>query len=96
MLALLAFVTLVSKQAFEARRRQLGVTHSVLDRFVAEITLNRAGIDAVVRQLVAAGVPEHVRVHLELEACNLAGTFDHGLEAAIGERCPALADEDEW
>jgi hypothetical protein len=58
MLALLAFFTLVPKQAFEARRRQLGVTHGVLDRFVAEIALNPAGIDAGCKaDMLSRGAP---------------------------------------
>jgi hypothetical protein len=39
----------------------------VLDRLVTEICLDRAGIDAVVRQLETAGMPQHVRVYLHIE-----------------------------
>jgi hypothetical protein len=52
----------VSKQALEPSRCQLGVTHRMLDRLVAEISLDRSGIYAVVGQFEAAGVAQHVRV----------------------------------
>ena len=35
---------------------------------MAEIGLERAGVVAVVGELVAAGVPEHVRMDLDLQA----------------------------
>ena len=38
----------VSKQALEPSRCQVGVAHRMLDRLVAEIGLDRSGIDAVV------------------------------------------------
>jgi len=38
-----------------------------MDILVPEIGLQRAGIGAVICELVAAGVPQHVRVHQELE-----------------------------
>ena len=40
----------------------------MLDRLVAQIALDGAGIDAVVRQFVAAAMPQHVRVDLHVEA----------------------------
>jgi hypothetical protein len=49
----LRWAPLIPKQAFEARRRQLGITHRMLDRFVPEVGLDRTGIDALVRQLKA-------------------------------------------
>ena len=39
----------------------------MLDRRVAEIGLNGPGIDAVVRQLEAASMPQHVRLDLHIE-----------------------------
>jgi hypothetical protein len=87
--------TLVSEEAFEARRRQLGIAHRVLDRLVAEIALDRAGIDALIGQLIAASVPEHVRVYLHVETRSLARTVHHRLEASGREWRAALADKDE-
>jgi hypothetical protein len=51
----------------EAGRRQLGIAHRVLDVLVAEIRLQRTGIDAVIGELEAACVPQHVRMHWETE-----------------------------
>ena len=44
----------------------------MLDRLVAEIGLDGPGIDAVVGQLEAAGVAQHVRVDLHIEPSSLA------------------------
>ena len=49
-------------RSLEAGRRQLGVAHGVLDVAVPEIGLQRPGIDAVIGELEAAGVPQHVGV----------------------------------
>ena len=57
-----------------------------------EIGLDRAGIDALVRQLM----PEHVRVKLHVEAGSLTSALYHRLEAALRKWRPALTDEDEW
>ena len=55
---------LVSPKTLKPSGRQLCVAHRVLDRLVAQIALDRAGIDAIVGQLVAAGVTQHVWVYL--------------------------------
>src|SRR5580693_264449 len=57
----------------------------MLDRLVAEIGLDRSGIDAVVGQLEAAGVAQHVRVDLHIEAYSLTSALDHRLKATLGE-----------
>ena len=82
--------------ALEPRRRQLGVTHRMLNILVPEIVLYGSGIDAVVRQLEPTSVPKHVRMNLHVEASRLASALDHRLEAAFGEWHPAFTDEDEW
>ena len=89
-------VVRIPEQPLEPLRRQLGVSNRVLNGLVAEIALDRAGIDAIVSQLVAAGMTQHVRVHLELELCLLAGPLDQGLKASAGERHATLTDKDEW
>jgi hypothetical protein len=43
---------------------------------VAEIGLDGPGIDAVVGQLEAAGVAQHVRVDLHIEVCSLTSALD--------------------
>ena len=52
---------------------------------MAEIGLDGPSIDAVVGQLEAASMPEHVRVDLDIEACSLASALDHRLKATLGE-----------
>jgi len=50
---------------------------------MAQITLDGSRIDAVVRQLVAAAMPQHVRVDLHVKASRAGRAFHHGLEAAF-------------
>jgi hypothetical protein len=68
----------------------------MLDRFVPEVGLDRPGIDALVGQLKTAGVPQHVRMDLHIEASGITGSLDRRLEAALRKWRPALTDEDEW
>lgn len=49
----------------------------------------------LVRQRVAAGVPQHVRVRLEAQLCLGTRPLDHAGEASSRERCSALRHEDE-
>jgi len=67
-------------------------SNGVLDRLVAKIALDRARIDTLVGQLVAARVAQHVRVDLHIESCGLSCAFDHCLESPDRKRCPALTD----
>ena len=55
-------------EVLEPVRRQLGVAHGVLDIFVAQIGLQRPRIVALVGQREAAGMAQHVRMGLEVEA----------------------------
>ena len=74
---------LILEKALKARRRQLGVSDGVLDRLVAQIALDGARIDAVVRQFVAAAMPQHVWVDLHVKVRRASRAFHHGLEAAF-------------
>jgi hypothetical protein len=62
---------------------------------MAEPALDRPGVVPLVGEGVAAGVPQHVRVGLELKAGASGRSLDHPGEAGRGERRAALADEDE-
>jgi hypothetical protein len=62
---------------------------------VPEVGLQRPGIDPVIGQLEAAGVPQHVGVHLDPKLCGHACALDHTVEAFGRQRRPALGDEDE-
>ena len=86
-------ISLISKQIFEARRGQLGIAHRMLDRFVSQIALDRAGINAIVCQLVPAGVAQHVWVYLNLERRCAGHAFDHCLKAQRRKRSRTLADK---
>ena len=57
-------------------RRQLGVDGRVLNVPVAHVDLDGAGIDALVGEIEAAGVTEHVRVHREPYACIVTSPCD--------------------
>ena len=50
-------------------------------------------VRAVVRQFVAAAVPQHVRVDLHVKVRRAGRTFHHGLEATFREWRTALTDE---
>jgi hypothetical protein len=52
---------------------------------VTEISLNSPGIDTVVRQLKATGMPQHVRVKLHIEASDPTSTLYQRLEATLRE-----------
>jgi hypothetical protein len=54
-----------------------------------------ARVVALVGERVAAGVPEHVWVRLELQARASRGALDHSGEVGCSERRPALADKHE-
>ena len=54
---------LVLPETLEPRWRQLGVAHRVLDVPMPEIGSQRSGIDAIIRDLEAAGVSRAMRWH---------------------------------
>ena len=56
---------LIFPKSFEPVGRKRSVARSVLDIAVAEISLQRARIDAVICQLVTAGVAQHMRVRFD-------------------------------
>ena len=53
---------------------------------MAEPSLDRPGVVALVGKGVAAGVAQHVRMGLEIEAGAGGGALDHPGEASRGER----------
>jgi hypothetical protein len=60
---------------------------------VAQVVLDCAGVLAIVCELVAAGMPQHVTVNEEGEARGLANPRDHALIAGHAQGCQALTDE---
>ena len=67
----------------------------MLNISVAQIVLQRPGIDAVVGELVASGMSEHVRVRLEGEPRLLAGPLYQAGEPGRREGRLAFRHEDE-
>src|SRR5664279_6369105 len=65
----------------------------MLNVAVAEVSLQGPRIMPHVRQSVAAGVAEHVRVRLEGQLGLPARAFDHAGEASRTKRCPAFRGE---
>src|SRR5690242_19799264 len=58
---------LIAPEAFETGRGQLGVAHCMLDILVPEVGLQAASVDALVGQLVTAGVTQHVWMNREVK-----------------------------
>jgi hypothetical protein len=58
----------LSPEVLEPVRRQRRVDGRAGDRAMAEPPLDSPGVVALVREGVSAGVPQHVRVRLELQA----------------------------
>jgi hypothetical protein len=57
----------ISKEFLEPQRRQGGVARRILDVAMPEIRLDRSRVVAIVGELVAAGVPQHVGVRLDAQ-----------------------------
>jgi hypothetical protein len=62
---------------------------------MAEPSLDRPGVVALVGQRVAAGVAQHVGMGLDLKLGASRRALDHPGKAGRGERRSAFADEDE-
>jgi hypothetical protein len=54
-----------------------------------EVGLYTTGIASLVRQREATCVPQHMRMHLDVEASGHRCTLQHSREAGRCERCPA-------
>ena len=62
---------------------------------MSEIGLQRPSIVSPVRQRVAAGMPQHVRVGFKAELGLGTSTLDHTREPGRAEGCPSLRCEHE-
>ena len=72
---------------------QLGIADGVLDVLVTKIMLERASIVPIVRKLVPAGVPEHVRVDAEWHLRGLTEALDEAVETYGAHRPATLRNE---
>ena len=88
-------VGLVLPEAFELVRRQGRVSSRVLDVAVAEVSLQRAGIFAVIRELKTAGVSQHMGVRLDAEIGHDRRPLDHAGKAGRRQRRTAFRHEHE-
>ena len=80
----------VLPEVLESIRRHFGVSHRVHDVFVAHVVLERPSVVSVVGELVACGVPEHVRVDRERELCRLPSPSDRFQKPRSRRRASAL------
>jgi hypothetical protein len=76
-------------------RRERGIPRGVLDVAMPQVGLQGTGVVAVIRQLVAAGMPQHVGVHLDAEISRGGGPFHHARETWRCQRRAALRYEHE-
>jgi hypothetical protein len=67
---------LIAPEVAEPVGRKLGVSHGVLDVLVAEIMLQGTGIVPIVGKLIAARMPQHVRMQRERHPGGLAEPLD--------------------
>ena len=59
-----------------------------------EPVLDRPGVDAVIGELVAAGMPQHVEMHRKRNAGPLADDLDQPVDRVRRERRAALRGKD--
>jgi hypothetical protein len=82
-----------SPKIFEAIHCQFGIADSVLDILMTEVVLERASIMAIVRELVPAGMAEHVRVDAKWHLGGFAEALDKPVEAYGTYRPAALRNK---
>jgi hypothetical protein len=75
----------LSPDVLEPSRGQSCVAHGRLDRPVAHKALQGPGIDPAVRQLIPAGMTQHVGVNLERQASLPAGPLHQPVEPRHGD-----------
>jgi hypothetical protein len=85
---------LIRPKRGEALCTQLGIAHGVLNILMPQVVLNRPSIVAVIGQLKARGVAEHVGMHWEPQLCCRTGACHHLAKRRVRERAFALRDQD--
>ena len=71
----------ISKEFLEPLGRQGRMARRILNVAMTEIRLDRARVVAVIREFVAAGMPEHVGVRLDAQIRGSGCPLDHAGEA---------------
>jgi len=80
---------------FEPGWRQFAVSDRMLDVLVPEVSLQRPRILSGIGQGKSTGVPQHVRVCLDLEPGGFRGSIDQLLEVRHRHRTAPLGHEQE-
>ena len=83
----------VLPEILEPVRRHLRVSNRVHDIFVTHVVLERPGIMPIVGELVAGGMPEHVRVNWEWELRGLSSPGDRFQKSCRRSGTTALGHE---
>jgi hypothetical protein len=86
----------VPPEALKSIRRKGGVARRILNVSMAQVSLQRSGVVAVVGQLVATGVSKHMGMGFDAEIGRRRGPLDHPREAWRCQRRDALRHENEW
>ena len=71
----------IAKKFLEPLRRQGGIARRILNIAMPEIGLDRARVVAVIGELVAAGMAQHVGVRLDAQIGDSGCPLDHAGEA---------------
>src|SRR5262249_32410240 len=79
----------------EAVGAKRGISHRMHDVAVAQEVLQRAGVDAIVGELEAAAMAQHVRMNWEGQFGQLPNPADHFQEPGPRHRPAAFGIEDE-
>ena len=83
----------VLPEPIKAVGAQLGIAHRMHDAAVTEEVLQRAGVDAVIRQLEPAGMAQHVRMNREGQFGQFSSPADHFEEPVPRHRPTAFGIE---
>jgi len=84
----------VLPEILEPIRRYFRVSNRMHDILVPRVVLKRPGIMAVISELIAGRVPEHVRVNREWQLCGFSNPGDRFQESRGRGRTAAFGDED--
>src|SRR5262245_8004769 len=85
----------ILSEPIEAVGAQLGISHRMRNVAVAEVVLQRAGVDAIVGELEAAAMAQHVRMSRERKSGQFSSPADHFEEPGPRHRAAAFGVEDE-
>ena len=83
----------ICPESFEAFCRKLSISYRVLDIPVPHVMLNCTGIKALIGQVKATGMSEHVRVNTESEAGYYAGARCYFSDSTSGELETSIINE---